>query len=114
MENNPLGKGFYEFEFSFLEDMRWVLGMGSWQLSPSFLRLFAWKKDVVPSTMKSTKTQAWVRICNFPLEYWRPRAIFSIAIGIDTPLSLDDTMKKNRALFARVLVDIDLLSSLPN
>jgi len=25
-----LGKGFYEFEFSSLEDMRWVLGVGSW------------------------------------------------------------------------------------
>jgi len=26
----PLGKGFYEFEFSSLEDMRWVLRVGSW------------------------------------------------------------------------------------
>jgi len=24
----PLGKGFYEFEFSSLEDMQWVLGVG--------------------------------------------------------------------------------------
>jgi len=38
----PLWKGFYEFEFSSLEDMRWVLEMGSWQLSHAFLRLFAW------------------------------------------------------------------------
>jgi len=65
--------------------------------------------------MKSTKTQVWVKIYNLPLEYWRPRAIFSITRGIGTPLSLDDhTMKNNRGLFARVLVDIDLLSSLPN
>jgi len=50
-----------------------------------------------------------------PLEFWRLRAIFSIARGIGTSLSLDDhTMKKNRGLFARVLVDIDLLSSHPN
>ena len=36
--------------------------------------------------------------------------IFSISRGIGTPLSLDDhTMKKNRGLFVRVLVDIDLL-----
>jgi len=52
----PLGKGFYEFEFSSLEDMWFVLGVGSWQLSPGFLRLFSWTKDFVPSTMKSTKT----------------------------------------------------------
>jgi len=34
---NPLGKGFYEFEFASLEDMRWALGMGSLKLSPGFL-----------------------------------------------------------------------------
>jgi len=49
---------FYEFEFASLEDMRWALRMGSLQLSPGFLRLFVWKKDFIPSTMKSTKTQA--------------------------------------------------------
>jgi len=49
------------------------------------------------------------------LKYWRPREIFAIARGSGTTLSLDDhTMKKNRCLFAKVLVDIDLLSSLPN
>jgi len=50
----PLRKGFYEF--SSLDDMRWAFGMSSLQLSPGFLRLFAWTKDFVPSTMKSTKT----------------------------------------------------------
>ena len=45
----PLGKGFYELEFSSFEDMRWALGRGSLQLFPSFLRLFAWTKDFIPS-----------------------------------------------------------------
>jgi len=50
-----------------------------------------------------------------PLEYWRPWAIFSITRGIGTPLYLDDhTMKKIGFFFSRVLVDIDLLSLLPN
>ena len=35
--------------------------------------------------------------------------------GIGTPLSLDDfTKNKFPGLFARVLVDVDLLSDLPN
>jgi len=67
--------------------MRWVIGVGSWQLSSGLLRLFAWTKDFVPSTMKSTKTQAWVRIYHFPLKYWRPRAILFITRDIGTPLS---------------------------
>jgi len=41
--------------------------------------------------------------------------MFSITRGLGTSLSLDDhTMRKNRGLFARVLVDIDLLSPLPD
>ncbi|XP_068476973.1 uncharacterized protein [Phaseolus vulgaris] len=107
----PLGKGFYEFEFASLEYMRWALGMGSLQLSPSFMRLFAWIKDFVPATMKSTKTRDWVRIYHLPLEYWRPTTIFSITRGLGNPLFLDDhTTRKNRVFFARVLVDIDMLS----
>ena len=111
----PLGKGFYEFEFTSLGDMRWALGMGSLKLSPGFLRLFAWTKDFVPATMKSTKTQAWIRIYSLPLEYWRPHVIFFIIKSIGTPLVLDEnTMKKKRGMFARVFVDIDMLSPLPN
>ena len=35
--------------------------------------------------------------------------------GIDTPLSLDDhTENKSQCFFARILVDVDLLSDLPN
>jgi len=45
----PLGKGFYEFEFASLEDMRWALGMGSLKLSLGFLRLFAWTKKLCSS-----------------------------------------------------------------
>ena len=111
----PFGKGFYGFEFASLEDMRWALRMGSLKLSPGFLRLFAWTIEFVPSTMKSTKTQTWIQIYKLPLEYWRPRAIFSIIRGLGTPLSLDEsTMRKNRGMFARVLVDIDMFSILPD
>jgi len=38
----PLGKGFYEFAFSSLEDLRRVLGVSSSNLSPMILRVFVW------------------------------------------------------------------------
>jgi len=48
-----------------------------------------------------------------PFEYWKSRAIFSIIRDLGTPLSLDEhTMRKNKGMLARVLVDIDLLSPL--
>jgi len=50
--------------------------------------------------MKITKTQAWVRIHGLPLEYWKPKATFSIDRGINTPLALNDhTMKKKLGFF---------------
>jgi len=49
------------------------------------------------------------------LEYWKPRAIFFIIRSLGTPLSLDENiMKKNTGMFARVLIDIDMLSTLPD
>jgi len=36
-----IGRGFYEFSFSSLEDMRRVRSIGSWNLSPGILKLFA-------------------------------------------------------------------------
>ena len=95
--------------------MRWVLGMGSLKLSSGFLRLFAWTKDFILAIIKSTKAQVWIRIHKLPLEYWKPRVIFSIIRGLGTPLSLNEsTTRKNRGMFARVLVDIDMLSPIPD
>jgi len=46
---------------------------------------------------------------------WQPKAIFSIASGIDIYFSLDDcTMNKSRVFFAKVLIDIDMIFVLPN
>ncbi|WJX32856.1 hypothetical protein P8452_21135 [Trifolium repens] len=44
-----LGKGFYEFSFSSLEDVRSVRSVSSWNLNPGYLKLFAWSKDFNPS-----------------------------------------------------------------
>ena len=49
------------------------------------------------------------------MEYWQPKAIFTIARGFRTPLSLDDcTMNKTRGFYARVLVDVDMANELLN
>jgi len=65
--------------------------------------------------MKSTKNQASVRIYHLPLEYCRPRTVFSIIRGLGTPLPLDKhTMRKNKGMFVRLLVDIDMLYPLPD
>lgn len=40
-----IGKGFYEFCFIYVEDMRRVRSIGSWNLNPEILKLFSWSKD---------------------------------------------------------------------
>ncbi|XP_019435871.1 PREDICTED: uncharacterized protein LOC109342316 [Lupinus angustifolius] len=49
------------------------------------------------------------------LKYWSAKILFSIAGGIGTPISLDEAPSNiSFGQFARVLVDVDLKSSLPN
>ncbi|XP_045791277.1 uncharacterized protein LOC123885981 [Trifolium pratense] len=58
-----LGKGFYEFSFSTLEDVRRVRSIASWNLNPGFFKLFAWSKDFNPRVQQNVSAQVSVRIC---------------------------------------------------
>ncbi|XP_019435165.1 PREDICTED: uncharacterized protein LOC109341678 [Lupinus angustifolius] len=110
-----LGRGFYDFSFSSVEDMRTVCAVGSWSLKPGFLRLSLWTPDFNPNLQKMSHSQCWVRILGLPLEYWSARILFSIAGGLGTPISLDEaTTSRSFGHFSRILVDIDLKGSLPN
>ncbi|KAF1870212.1 hypothetical protein Lal_00003418 [Lupinus albus] len=44
-----LGRGFYDFSFASLEDMRMVCSVGSWSLKPGILRLSLWSPDFNPN-----------------------------------------------------------------
>lgn len=52
-----LGKGFYEFAFSILEDVQRVRPVSAWSLPNGVLKLFPWTKDFVPSTLRQTFAQ---------------------------------------------------------
>jgi hypothetical protein len=58
---SSLGRGFYQFVFSTLEDLRRVRSIASWNLNPSMLKLFAWSKDFNPRLQKNVSAQVWVR-----------------------------------------------------
>ncbi|XP_019429990.1 PREDICTED: uncharacterized protein LOC109344585 [Lupinus angustifolius] len=109
-----LGKGFYEFSFSLVDDMRSVCSTSSWNLKPGFLRLFLWTPDFNPNLQKLSHSQCWVKILGLPQEYWSPKIIFSIAGGIGTPIAIDEaTNNRSFTHFAKVLVDINLKAKLP-
>lgn len=71
-----LGKGFYEFSFASVEDLRNVWSLGSWNVQPGILRLMQWSNDFKPNSQKISHSQCWIRLYDLPQEYWRPRILF--------------------------------------
>jgi hypothetical protein len=112
-----LGKGYYEFVFTTLVDVRRIRSIASWNLNLGLLKLFAWSKDFNPMVQQNNSAQVWVRFYSLSQEYWRPNILFAIASSIGTPICLDSITAKpmlDRTFgqFARVLVDMDLSQSL--
>ncbi|KAF1880119.1 hypothetical protein Lal_00022248 [Lupinus albus] len=108
-----LGRGFYDFSFASLEDMRMVCSVGSWSLKPGILRLSLWSPNFNPNKQKMSHSQCWIKLMGLPLEYWSPKVIFSIAGGVRTPIALDEaTTNRTFCHFAKVLVEVNLKESL--
>jgi hypothetical protein len=108
-----LGKGFFEFTFSTLEDVRRVRSIPSWNINPGMLKLFAWSKDFNPRMQHNTYAQVWVKMFGLSQEYWHKNILFTIASSIGTPICIDSVtarpmLERTFGQFARVLVDMDL------
>jgi len=108
-----IGKGYYEFCFSSVEDLRRVRSVGTWNLEPGLLKLFAWLGDFNPSLQRNCTAQVWLRIYGLSQEYWRPKILFAVASSVGSPICTDEAATKSRfdrtfGQFARVLVDMDL------
>lgn len=52
-----LGKGFYEFSLSSLEDQYRIRSFGSWNVNPSVLRLSSWTPDFHQNNIRQTHAQ---------------------------------------------------------
>jgi hypothetical protein len=108
-----LGKGFFEFTFSTLEDVRRVRSIPSWNLNPGMLKLFAWSKDFNPRMQHNTSAQVWVKFFGLSQEYWHKNILFTISSSLGTPICTDSITarpmhERTFGQFARVLVDMDL------
>jgi hypothetical protein len=114
---SSLGKGYYEFVFSTLEDVRRVRSIASWNLNPGILKLFSLTKDFNPRSQQNVSAQVWVRFNGLSQEYWQPNILFAIAGSIGTPICIDSItakpmMERTFGQFVRVLVDMDLSQTL--
>lgn len=109
----PLGKWFYELNFSSIKEMQRIWALGNVNLKPGFMRFYRWTKDFAPHAQTQTHAQIWVRFMNLPQEYWEKQTLFEIASGLGSPITIDDATQQRRfGIFARVLIDVDLTSYL--
>lgn len=79
-----IGKGYYEFSFSSLEDVQRVRYVGSWNFNPGLLKLFTWTKEFNPNTQQQSSAQVWLRMYGLSQEYWFPKILFAIASSVGT------------------------------
>jgi len=108
-----LGKGFLEFHFNTVEDMRRIWAIGVANLNLGLMRFFCWSSDFSTQAHALTHAQIWVRFLHLPQEYWRKQTLLEITSRLGTPLIIDDaTLHRRLGLYARVLVDVDLFEQL--
>jgi len=104
-----LGRGYFEFYFATEVDMRSVWAMGTIHMNLGVLRLFEWTRDYNMHKQTNTHAQVWIRLMEFPQEYWMERTLREIPSAVGTPLVIDNaTSKKLYGHYARILVDMDL------
>jgi hypothetical protein len=111
----PLGRGFFEFRFSCIDDLRSIWSNGAWNLNSGLFRLSRWSSDFKSFNQNQTHSQVWVRFHYLPLEYWLPRILFEIAGAIGTPILIDEnTTDHSFGHYAHVVLDINLAGILPD
>lgn len=91
-----------------------VMSIGTIFLGQSIFRVSRWVPDFNPKIQRQTNAQIWVRIFCLPIEHWRHTNLCSIARVARLPLKIDrQTLNLENCMFARLLVDVDLMNGLP-
>lgn len=115
LELLTLEKDFFLFKFSCKEDYDKV-----WDNGPCFLNgksfLFQkWQCDFRPTKANFSEISLWIKLPNFPLCCWNPAGISKVASRVGIPLAVDSlTASKARLTFARVCVQVNTSSPLPD
>ncbi|XP_020680859.1 uncharacterized protein LOC110098381, partial [Dendrobium catenatum] len=110
-----LADDFFLLKFTYSEDFDMIWSGGPWFLlgKPFFLQ--KWNSKFQPKRDEAASIPLWIKILNLPLALWTPSGISKIASYIGIPLYVDSlTAKRTRLTFARVCVQVDKNSVLPD
>ncbi|XP_028549387.1 uncharacterized protein LOC114579333 [Dendrobium catenatum] len=90
-----------------------VLRGGPWFIGGNLVGLDRWTTNFSPASMEGLSSPVWIRLPNFPLQYWDECNIARIATKIGTPLWIDAlTANWGRREYARVCVRMNMANKL--
>ncbi|XP_062019300.1 uncharacterized protein LOC133735880 [Rosa rugosa] len=104
-----LPNDFFIVKFNLEEDMNYVLCSGPWILAGRTFIVRKWRPDFDPVNEVIGKMALWVRICGFPVKYFKDYTVANIGKVLGDVVKVDQvTIGQARGKFARVCVEIDL------
>jgi len=65
----PLGKGYYDFHFELVDDLRKIWATGTINLKPGLLHFSKLTKDFNYYSQKYMHASLWIRLVELPQEY---------------------------------------------
>ncbi|EOA18966.1 hypothetical protein CARUB_v10007601mg, partial [Capsella rubella] len=100
---------FFVVRFELEEEYMAALTGGPWKMFGSYLMVQAWSPDFDPLRNDIVTTPVWIRLSNIPMNLYHSSILMIIAEGLGKPLREDmQTLKFDRARFARVCVEVNL------
>lgn len=109
-----MAKGFMAFEFSCQEDLAFALCGGPWNISRSILVLQKWTSRLDLNDSFFIQASVWVRLLEFPLEYWNEELFVGLASSFGVLLSIDPvTASRKRFTYARICIGVKVGVDMP-
>ncbi|XP_070023256.1 uncharacterized protein [Nicotiana sylvestris] len=104
-----LGEDYYIIKFKKKENMDKAIHLGPWFISGHFLSISRWKPNFLAKNEKLTTSAVWIRLPQFPTEFYDGKILEKIGNAIGRILKNDIyTSTTLRGRYARICVEIPL------
>ncbi|KAK1326416.1 hypothetical protein QJS10_CPA01g01883 [Acorus calamus] len=107
--------GFFTVKFDLDEDMNSVLEGGPWTMDHRPFILRKWSPEVRMEQERLSSIPIWIRLPNLPLHLWEEDCLSRIGSIFGIPLYADSaTLRCSRASYARICVEVQASTTLPD
>ncbi|XP_021848896.2 uncharacterized protein [Spinacia oleracea] len=107
--------GYFIIKFKNIEDMNQIISGGPYSLYGKPIIIKPWTVDFNFYEEVLKVIPLWVKFPNLPLNCWRSEALSRISSLLGVPLFEDEcTTRQDRVSFARVLIEMDITTPLPD